>query len=93
MSGSVPTELASCQKLKELYLNDASFTGKIPSSLCELNLDELWADCLGPIPEVTCDCATVCYRGLPEPKHVDMRKSNETRKKKEHAQTKKKKQR
>ncbi len=74
MSGSLPQELGNCRALKEVYLNDCDFSGQVPKSLCKLGLDELWADCLGPSPEVTCDCATVCCRGLPDPKQVDVRK-------------------
>ena len=75
MSGSVPSELGNAMNLREVYLNDCDFKGQIPSTLCKLpHLQELWADCLGPSPEVSCQCPTVCSRGLPDPKQVDMRK-------------------
>ena len=80
MGGNVPQELSNCKSLKEVYLNDCDFTGQIPKGLCKLELDELWADCLGPSPEVSCDCPTVCCRGLPDPKQVDVRKQREGKK-------------
>ena len=80
MGGNIPQELSNCKALKEVYLNDCDFTGQIPKGLCKLELDELWADCLGPSPEVSCDCATVCCRGLPDPKQVDVRKQRDGKK-------------
>jgi hypothetical protein len=46
--------------------------GSVPKEICDLKLQELVVDCLGPKPEVTCTCCTKCCRGLPDPKCVDV---------------------
>lgn len=77
MEGIVPSQLANAKKLRELYLDNCNFVGRIPNGLCKLkNLRTLSADCLGRNPEVKCDCCTICCQGMPDPKCVEIRKTN-----------------
>jgi hypothetical protein len=46
--------------------------GSVPKEICDLRLEELVVDCLGPKPEVSCSCCTKCCRGLPDPKCIDV---------------------
>lgn len=59
MTGTIPNiqpgELGS---LAELLLHRNSFIGKMPESICELDLEKLFADC----EELSCSCCTSCYR-------------------------------
>ena len=48
-------------KLHELLLHNNDFTGSMPSSICALELDGLFADCGGATPEISCSCCTVCF--------------------------------
>lgn len=58
-------------------MHDNNLTGTVPKEVCKLKLKELVVDCLGPTPEVVCDCCTICCRGLPDFKCVDMRTNQE----------------
>jgi len=71
--GTIPSELAKIPKLRELDLHDNDLVGTVPVELCKRNLSVLITDCLGPDPEVTCPCCTVCCRGLPRAKCVDVK--------------------
>jgi len=91
LTGQVPSQISQLSNLKELHLNDNNINGKIPDSICKLPLlTELVADCLGPDPEVTCSCATVCCRGLPDAKCFKLKKSPSTTTGKKTQQKKKK---
>ena len=48
-----------------LDLHDNNLTGRMPKEICDMKLETLIADCHGPMPEVKCDCCTVCCEGLP----------------------------
>ncbi|GKY94317.1 hypothetical protein MPSEU_000397500 [Mayamaea pseudoterrestris] len=72
LSGTIPSQLATLKKLKSLDVHDNNLVGTMPKEICALKLDELVADCLGPNPEVRCDCCTRCCKGLPEMKCVDV---------------------
>ena len=63
MTGSIPTELGRLTALTRLELNANDLTGTMPKEICNLKLDELVADCLGPRAEIQCDCCTVCCKG------------------------------
>eukprot|EP00978_Attheya_sp_CCMP212_P026037 scaffold84918_cov57-Attheya_sp.AAC.2 len=68
MTGTVPSQLSNLKNLRELHLNDNELVGRMPKSICEMKkLDTLVADCLGPNPEVICECCTTCCRGVPDP--------------------------
>lgn len=80
--GSIPTELGQLKTLESLDVHDNDLTGRMPRQVCQLRkhkLKELVADCLGPNPEVQCDCCTVCCKGLPEMKCVDVATGREVR--------------
>jgi hypothetical protein len=72
LSGTIPTELGRLKNLKSLDLHDNNLIGRMPKEICDLKLKELVADCLGPNPEVLCDCCTKCCKGLPEMRCVDV---------------------
>eukprot|EP00550_Attheya_septentrionalis_P001957 CAMPEP_0198289652 /NCGR_PEP_ID=MMETSP1449-20131203/7765_1 /TAXON_ID=420275 /ORGANISM="Attheya septentrionalis, Strain CCMP2084" /LENGTH=311 /DNA_ID=CAMNT_0043988015 /DNA_START=135 /DNA_END=1070 /DNA_ORIENTATION=- len=68
ITGTVPSQLSNLKNLRELHLNDNELVGRMPKSICEMKkLDILVADCLGPNPEVICECCTTCCRGVPDP--------------------------
>jgi hypothetical protein len=75
--GRIPTELGKLKKLKFLDLHDNNLTGRVPKEVCNLKLQDLIVDCLGPQPEVLCDCCTICCRGLPDFKCVDAKTGKE----------------
>ena len=75
--GRIPTELGKLKKLHSMDLHDNNLTGSVPREVCNLKLKELVVDCLGPKPEVQCDCCTVCCRGLPDFKCVDVKTGQE----------------
>uniref|UniRef100_A0A7S3LAS2 Leucine-rich repeat-containing N-terminal plant-type domain-containing protein n=1 Tax=Amphora coffeiformis TaxID=265554 RepID=A0A7S3LAS2_9STRA len=61
--GEIPSEYSVLLELEGLGLEDNEFTGNIPEGVCQLadlNSIELWSDCGGDTPEITCDCCTVC---------------------------------
>jgi Leucine-rich repeat (LRR) protein len=71
--GQIPTELGRLKQLQYIDLHDNDLTGSVPEEICRLpNLKVLITDCLGPKAEVACDCCTVCCRGLPDMKCVDV---------------------
>ena len=46
-----------------LGLEDNGFEGSMPEGICQLadlNSMELWSDCGGETPEITCECCSVC---------------------------------
>ena len=61
--GKIPTHLGLLKNLKYLDLHDNDLTGTMPKEICNLKLDELIADCLGPRAEIQCECCTVCCKG------------------------------
>ena len=61
--GKIPTQLGLLKRLKYLDLHDNDLTGTMPKEICNLHLDELIADCLGPRAEIQCECCTVCCKG------------------------------
>ena len=73
LSGTIPSQLAQLKRLKSLDVHDNNLVGTMPREICNMKLDELVADCLGPNPEVRCDCCTICCKGLPEMKCVDVK--------------------
>jgi Leucine-rich repeat (LRR) protein len=75
--GTIPSELGQLKKLRYFDAHDNNLVGSVPKELCKLKLDELIVDCLGPRPEVKCDCCTVCCSGLPEFKCVDQKTGKE----------------
>ena len=75
--GRIPTELGKLKKLQSMDLHDNNLTGSVPREICNLKLKELVVDCLGPNPEVKCDCCTICCRGLPDFKCVDTKTGQE----------------
>lgn len=72
LSGTIPTELQLLTKLEFLSLNGNNFVGSLDEIFCTgdgatttttpttLVDGELWADCLGDIPEVFCSCCSYC---------------------------------
>lgn len=54
-----------------IYLFLREKVGSVPKEICDLKLKDLIVDCLGPAPEVSCKCCTVCCRGLPDMRCVD----------------------
>jgi hypothetical protein len=73
LKGQIPTELGRLKQLQYVDLHDNDLTGSVPEEICRLpNLKVLITDCLGPKAEVKCDCCTVCCRGLPDMKCVDV---------------------
>lgn len=80
LEGTIPSALGKLKKLRSLDLHDNNLTGKVPREICALrHLTELIVDCLGPKPEVQCDCCTICCRGLPDFKCVDVKSGLEIR--------------
>jgi Leucine-rich repeat (LRR) protein len=78
LNGRIPTELGQLKQLRYLDLHDNDLTGSVPEEICQLpNLKVLITDCLGPKAEVTCDCCTVCCRGLPDMKCADVETGRE----------------
>jgi hypothetical protein len=75
--GTIPSELGRLKKLRYFDAHDNNLVGSVPPELCKLKLEELIVDCLGPKPEVKCDCCTVCCSGLPSFKCVDQRTGKE----------------
>jgi hypothetical protein len=75
--GQLPSSIGKLKKLKYLDVHDNNLTGSVPKEICNLKLPDLIADCLGPKPEVKCDCCTICCRGLPDFKCVDVKTGNE----------------
>lgn len=61
--GKIPSHLGLLKNLKYLDLHDNDLTGTMPKEICNLKLDELIADCLGPRAEIQCECCTVCCKG------------------------------
>jgi hypothetical protein len=72
ISGTIPTVLGKLKKLRILDLHDNNIVGSVPKEICDLKLEELIVDCLGPDPEVECKCCTKCCRGLPDAMCVDV---------------------
>lgn len=66
LDGKIPSELATLPRLRKLDLHDNNLVGTMPKEICKRKLPVLIADCLGPKPEVRCDCCTVCCAGLPK---------------------------
>mmetsp|Transcript_7994 Transcript_7994/g.10214 ORF Transcript_7994/g.10214 Transcript_7994/m.10214 type:complete len:335 (+) Transcript_7994:39-1043(+) len=63
-------------KLKEVYLDDTNFTGKISkkSAICKNNLDYFTSDCRGGMnAEVSCACCTKCCHDKADPKCIEMK--------------------
>ena len=73
LTGTIPSELGRLKKLRSLDFHDNDLVGRVPKEICDLKLEELIVDCLGPHPEVQCTCCTVCCRGLPDAKCVDVK--------------------
>lgn len=73
LTGTVASEIGKLKNLREVYLNDNEFVGSIPKEICKLKISHLQADCLGPKPEVKCECCTICCKGLPQPMCKDVR--------------------
>ncbi|GAX10824.1 hypothetical protein FisN_1Hh366 [Fistulifera solaris] len=73
LTGTIPAELGKLKKLRVLDLHDNNLVGSVPQAICNLKLESLIVDCLGPNPEVQCSCCTVCCRGLPNAKCVDVK--------------------
>jgi len=82
LSGIIPSAIGQIKSLKEIYLNDNEFHGHTPKEVCALKPQNFVSDCLGPRPEVQCDCCTICCQGLPDPKCKNMRVSKQAAKKK-----------
>lgn len=78
-SGTLPSELGKLKKLRFLDAHDNNLVGSVPKEICKLKLKDLIVDCLGPRPEVQCDCCTVCCRGLPDFKCVDQKTGQDIR--------------
>jgi Leucine-rich repeat (LRR) protein len=80
LNGRIPSQLGQLKQLQYLDLHDNDLTGSVPQEICQLpHLKVLITDCLGPKPEVTCDCCTVCCRGLPDMKCADVETGKEIR--------------
>ena len=77
LEGTIPTELGKLKRLRFLDLHDNNLTGTVPQEICKLKLDGLVVDCLGRKPEVKCDCCTICCRGLPDFRCIDMKTQTE----------------
>jgi len=73
LTGTIVSEIGKMKKLREVYVNDNEFVGSIPKEICKLKISHLQADCLGPKPEMHCECCTVCCKGLPTPTCKDVR--------------------
>ena len=82
LEGTIPTSIGLLKQLRSLDLHDNNLIGTVPIEICNLRkhhqLQELIVDCL-PVggkqqtPEVTCTCCTICCRGLPDFKCVDVK--------------------
>lgn len=80
LSGRIPKELGQLKHLEYIDLHDNDLVGSVPREICELpKLKVLITDCLGAKPEVSCDCCTVCCRGLPDMRCVDVATGQEVR--------------
>ncbi len=60
--------LKSCKQIAKLLINQNALQGSVPSGLCELDLQALWADCLPNVNgivnnECTIGCCTFCTIG------------------------------
>jgi hypothetical protein len=76
LEGTIPTTLGLLKQLQMLDLHDNNLVGSVSAEICSLRkhqLKELIVDCLGPKPEVACSCCTICCRGLPDFKCVDVK--------------------
>jgi hypothetical protein len=78
MEGTIPSSLGQLKQLQLLDLHDNNLVGSVPAEVCALRkkqLTELIVDCLpvGTKAEVTCDCCTICCRGLPDFKCVNVK--------------------
>jgi hypothetical protein len=67
LSGQIPPiSMGQLPALTEFLLQENELTGIMPASICAIRplggiLDDLWTDCLGPNPEVQCDCCSQCF--------------------------------
>jgi len=67
LTGQIPPiMMGEFTDLTELLLNGNNLTGTMPASICATRvpggeLEDLWSDCLGDIPEVECDCCSQCF--------------------------------
>lgn len=78
LSGTIPSALGELKQLTHIDLHDNDLKGSVPDAICRLpKLQELVVDCLGPNPEVSCSCCTVCCRGLPNAKCVNVKTGEE----------------
>eukprot|EP00980_Cylindrotheca_fusiformis_P024355 scaffold11783_cov120-Cylindrotheca_fusiformis.AAC.15 len=74
IAGTVPPVTnARLRTLNEFLIQDTNIRGSMPDSVCNLRetgiLDDLWADCGGPNPELQCafpDCCNRCFEGTAE---------------------------
>ena len=80
LEGTIPTSIGLLKQLQSLDLHDNNLIGTVPKEVCDLRkhqLKELIVDCLPvsgqPKAEVTCTCCTICCRGLPDFKCVDVK--------------------
>lgn len=73
LEGTIPSALGKLKKLRSLDLHDNNLTGAVPKEICNLKLTDLVVDCLGPKPEVQCSCCTICCRGLPDFRCVEVK--------------------
>lgn len=65
ISGPFPNEqLAQLQQLVTVSLFSMDITGVVSQEVCDLrdlNLNVLWTDCGGQLPQVVCDCCDFCF--------------------------------
>jgi Leucine-rich repeat (LRR) protein len=70
LSGQIPPiSMGQLPALTEFLLQGNELTGIMPASICAIRpsggiLDDLWTDCLGPDPEVECDCCSQCFPSM-----------------------------
>ena len=69
LGGTVPSIASGeLQQLTEFLIQNNDIGGIMPDSICELRegaLEDLWADCAPPDPEIECDCCTFCFFSSP----------------------------
>eukprot|EP00980_Cylindrotheca_fusiformis_P017777 scaffold5605_cov128-Cylindrotheca_fusiformis.AAC.18 len=61
LSGSIPSELNQLSNIKGAFFYNNDFDGGLDTLLCEWNVDNFYADCLGTPPEIVCGCCIFSF--------------------------------
>ena len=63
LTGEVPDTLSQLVKIDEIGLENNNLNGTMSKDVCDA-MDaagaQIWADCGGDVPEISCSCCIVC---------------------------------